>query len=49
MFDQFKPVIARPMTDKMPLEQRLSTLSTQFKLGKTDASTAFERSGWVYI
>uniref|UniRef100_A0AAV1UCT4 Uncharacterized protein n=1 Tax=Peronospora matthiolae TaxID=2874970 RepID=A0AAV1UCT4_9STRA len=50
MFDQIKHVIARPMTDKMPLEQRFnSTPSTPFKVGTTDPATAFERSGWVYI
>ncbi|KAE8896918.1 hypothetical protein PF005_g22434 [Phytophthora fragariae] len=49
MFDQLKHAIARPMTGKSPAEKHFSGVSAQSKLEKTDPSTAFECSGWVYI
>ncbi|KAG6602895.1 uncharacterized protein IUM83_06982 [Phytophthora cinnamomi] len=49
MFDQLKHVIARPMTGKAPAEKHFGGMTPQSKLEKADPSTAFERSGWVYI
>ncbi|KAL4106080.1 hypothetical protein PRIC1_004134 [Phytophthora ramorum] len=49
MFDQLKHVMSHPMNGKAPAEKHLGGLSPQSKLEKEDPSTAFERSGWVYI
>lgn len=61
MLDQLKTVIVRPFADKQTSsatsspsgkssEKRFGTATAlSVNESKTDASTAFERSGWVYI
>ena len=49
MLEQLKYVITRPAATKTPSEQYFNGMPPQSKLEKPDVSTAFERSGWVYI
>jgi len=49
MFDQLKHVMSRPLSAKTPSEKHFGAVSPQTRLEKADPSTAFERSGWVYI